>query len=273
LTIIVDERYFASWDKGMGKNSAKAAKHFSPQLRKSIVQLRYKPRLNFYQFLMSAASKMEKYPDWQTNGLSVVLKDYGHLCSTAIDYASITYEQDSGNIELEEERTQNILDLLPPALGIKSFTRLGFRRQYLVPVEMDFESIVSVLNVKFLCQEEHLRSFLPPHVEDLVYRVDLRDEEYKYHLTLGPVHKNEISKFILFNRQNHLDPAKPEEEQLKIIGQFPSVALFIDIDFYREGVDLPVKDAYNFFSDGRDNVQVMAAKLSSYVFSTTIEED
>lgn len=268
----------AGWGSGvpgrerMGKNKPKAARQHAPEVRKTIFQLLYKPRLQFYDLLMSAASRLDQYEDWQTNRLNVELRDYEAHCSVTIDHTGITYEQDPGKTEVEAERIEQLLQVLPPALEVSSFIRFGYRHQYLIPVSMEFESLVSVMDVKFLSQDERLRELMPSKVEDLLYRVDAKEENHRYHVHIGPVRKAEVPQYIVFNRPNHLDPKKPEEERLAIIGQPPDVAVFIDIDLFRDGEGLSVKDAHAFREEAPRKVHHLATDIGSYVLSTTLDD-
>jgi len=200
---------------------------------KTIFQIRYKPKLEFYDLLMSAAQKLNEYPHWETNRLRVVLKDYEKHCSLSIGHNAFTYQQDSNDRKMEEKYIQQTLEYLPTALKIQFFNRLGYRKKYLISIKMSFESLVEVLYVKLFSQEDKLRRIMPSQVEDLMYRIDFKEDLYRYHVTVGPVKKFEIPKHIAYNIEHHLSPETREKEYQEIIAKYPDVAVFADIDFYQ----------------------------------------
>ena len=237
-----------------------------PVLHKTIFQARYKPSLNFYELLMPAAQRMTEYPHWQTNRLSVVLRDNDLHCSLVIGHNAFGYEQDSNDEAIEEQYIQRALDELPKVLEIENFIRLGFRRNYLVRVDMPFESLVTILSVKLLSQEEQLRRIMPQKVEDMMYRVDSAEEPYQFHFTIGPVRKQEIPRYLVYNQTHHLPPETASEDYQAIVAKYPEVAVFMDIDMYWLGEQLQLKDATPFVADARQKVHQIATELTTYLF-------
>ncbi|MFQ6042021.1 MAG: hypothetical protein ACE5PV_14275 [Candidatus Poribacteria bacterium] len=241
-----------------------------PVLYKTIFQARYKPSLNFYDLLMPAAQRMTEYPHWQTSRLSVVLRDFDKHCSLVIGHNAFGYEQDSSDEAMEEQYIQHALAELPQALEIKDFIRLGFRRNYLVRVDMPFESLVTVLSVKLLSQNEQLRRIMPERVEDMIYRVDSSEEPYQFHFTIGPVRKQEIPRYLVYNQAHHLPPESAAGDYQAIVEEYPPVALFMDIDIYWLEEQLQLKDAALFVADARPKVHQIATELTNYLFELEV---
>jgi hypothetical protein len=241
-----------------------------PVLYKTIFQARYKPSLNFYELLMPAAKLLTEYPHWQTNRLSVVLRDFDKHCSLVIGHNAFGYEQDSTDEAMEEQYIQHALDELPKVLEIENFIRLGFRRNYLVRVDMPFESLVTILSVKLLSQEEQLRRIMPQKVEDMMYRVDSAEEPYRFHFTIGPVRKQEIPRYLVYSQAHHLAPETAPEEYQDIVGQYPEVAVFMDIDIYWLEEQLKLTLATQFVSDTRSKVHQIATELTNYLFEVEV---
>src|ERR1700694_5777494 len=119
-------------------------------LQKSAFQARYKPELEFYRLLYLAAQKIEGFPQWQTDRLTVTLFNPQKHCSVGIAFDSFSYTQDSSDLEQEDKQVSQALQVLPSELHLKSFTRFGLRRWYLVPFEDSFEALVAVLELKLL---------------------------------------------------------------------------------------------------------------------------
>ncbi len=243
----------------------------SPKLYKTIFQARYKAELKFYELLIPAAKQMTEFPDWETNRLSVTLKNFDRRCNLSISHNSFSYDQDSNDIEIETNYINKALEILPSALEIESFIRLGFRRRYLIPVEIPFDSLIQMLNIKLLSQEKKLREVMPANVKDLMYRIDSEEEGFKYHFLIGPVSKQEIPKYVEFNRQHNLNPANREEKYRKIVQEYPDVAIFIDIDLFQEKGELQAKKAANFVNNARSKVDNLTRELCNYLLEEKVE--
>ena len=235
------------------------------RLYKTIFEVRYEAKLTFYDLLLPAAQKMDEYPHWITDKLSITLKDFNKRCSLAIRHQNLAYNQDSDDIENEEKNIKKAMELLPKNLNISSFTRLGFRRHYLIPTPMRFNELNDILNVKLLLQNDELRKILPQRVDDFAYRLDCSDDTFKYHIYIGPIRKSEIPRWINFNKELHLDPKTQQKDYLEILEGYPDVAIFIDIDIYREKEEILVKDVIPLYKETRDSVDNMVSGLKNYL--------
>lgn len=239
-------------------------------LHKTIFQVRYNPKLKFYDLLTTAAQQLSEYPHWRTNNLNVILRDYDKHCSLTISHNAFSYEQDSNDMDMEVKYIKQALEKLPSALQIKSFNRFGFRRRYLIVVNMSFESLVSILHVKLFSQDDKLRTIMPSQVEDLMYRIDFKEKPYGYHVTVGPVRKGEIPRYIGYDLENHLNPETIEREHQEIKEKYPDVAVFADIDFYQTAEKLSLKETATFTETARQKIQEIINNLNSYLFKTKV---
>lgn len=237
-----------------------------PELYKVIFEVRYKPTLTFYDRLMATAELLSEYPHWQTDRLRVIRRDFENHCSLAIQHNSFSYEQDSNSIELEETRIAKALEVLPFNLDIQNCMRLGYRCRYLIPVEFPFEELVAILDVKLLSTHDRLRRILPGTTTDLLYRVDLQEPPYSYHITLGPVCKEEVARHIGFNIEQHLDQEGRAEEYQKILEVYPEVALFVDVDLCRVGDEIPVSEVSTDVELCRSQINTLVEELNTYLF-------
>ena len=243
----------------------------APKLFKSFFQARYEPQLQFYDLFTAAAAQLDEYPHWRTNRLDITLRDPANHCSLAIKHMFFTYCQDSGDADLESRNMLRADEVLPPALEIETFSRLGILRRYLLPVStMAFEDLVEVMHVKLLSQNAELRSLLPETIEDLMYRVDAADASWRYHITVGPVRKGEIARALDFNKADHLDPETADEALVAIQTSYPDVAVYFDVDLYHEGDSTP-SEALDFIKAGRDRVSELVSDLGEYLLSTKVE--
>lgn len=255
----------------MAKKSTRRIVH-KARLWKTIFQVRYKPTLGFYERLFPAAKKFDEYPDWHTDGLRVVLHDFVKHCSLGIGHKSSTYEQDTDTVDDQKTYIENMLTLLPEGLDIPSFTRLGFRRQYLVESSLEYDELVAILNVKLLSHEEPLRRFLPSEPKDLTYSVNFIDGDLHIHVTIGPMKKEDIPRWIRLNKQVHFDPKKAGEDYLQVISAYPGVGIFYDIDIWREDENVPTSDAHVFAKDAPIRIEKMIEKFQDYCFARKVDD-
>jgi hypothetical protein len=172
---------------------------------------------------------------------------------------------------MEEKYIQRVVDKLPGALQVDFFTRLGYRRQYLIAVDMPFDGLVRVMNLKLFSQDERWRRLMPVQVEDLMYRINSRDEPYRYRFTIGPVRKPEIPQYVTYNRHHHLNPLTREKAYLAIIEKYPDVAVFMDLDLYQESERLQTGEAAPFVAAARQKLQGLAEDVSAYLFLREVE--
>ncbi len=243
------------------------SKKTKSDVQKVIFQARYNPQITFHNILHVAAQELtETYQDWETDGLRATLKDFNNHCSVQIGHDSFTYEQDFDSEQLEVERIDEIVEKLPKSLQIKVFRRLGYRKILLHPVKMDFASLVKVMEVKLLTQDPSLKDSLPP-VKDLMYRVDLSEPPLDYHLTVGPLRKNEISRHVSPNLQNNYAPSgyNQAKAMTNIVDAYPEVAIVIDIDVFMVGEALELSKTEGFLKDARHKVQTLSSTISDYL--------
>jgi len=112
---------------------------------------------------------------------------------------------------------------------------------------------------------------MPSQVEDLMYRIDFTEKPYGYHVTVGPVRKWEIPRYIGYDLENHLNPETREGEHQEIKEKYPDVAVFADIDFYQTAEKLSLKDTAPFIDTARQKVQEIINNLNSYLFKAKVE--
>lgn len=244
------------------------------RVQKTIVQVQYHPKLTFYDLLMAAAqSFVDDYPDWETTGLAVSLRNYDRHCSINIRHSGLSYEQDLGARDLEARNVGRMMQELPEALQLDEFTRVGFRQKYLIPTDMLFEDLVTVLDVKFRPQDSRLRGLLPERVTDVGFLIDAEDDSGKYHISIGPVHKKEMPKRLAYNEGQHLRPETRHEEHEQIVKDYPDVAVYADVDFYRAEEELSLETVRAFVDDARVRLETMTQALCQYIFEEQVRDN
>src|SRR6202035_2150928 len=175
-----------------------------PKLFKTIFAAQFKPYLNFFSLFREGAAKLTHYPHWATNFGNITVRNFETRCSINIQNRTIGFVQDSGDINNEQTRLTELVDVLIPELQLTTFVRLGYRRQYLVPLDTTFESLVSILRLKLLSAADQLQQILPGEVHDLLYRINCSQDDDRFHIHLGPLKRREIPQYINFDAENHL---------------------------------------------------------------------
>jgi len=244
----------------------------APRLYKTIFLAQFTPKLSFFANFRSAAAKLTGYPHWTTDINTVTMRDFDNRCSVTIGPQTIGFSQDSDDTSNELKRLIESIEILPKSLDILDFARVGFRRQYLVPFDAPFETLLTILNLKLLSQNDSLVKFLPRALEDLLYRLDLKDAEDRFHITVGPLRRSEIPRWIQFEAENHLAPDVRQEQYLRILASYPNVSTLIDIDMYR-GSNIPSKDVPKFIELAQRRTAELADKFHNYLFTQEVERD
>lgn len=249
-------------------NKSRKQHPYRCSLYKTIFQIRYKPQLKFFQLMITAAQEFGEYPHWQLeDSSSVVLRDFEKRCSLAIRHNQFSFDQDSGEEEYQKKYIEKAIERLPKSLDINSYLRLGFRRHYLMSTQMTFDELVAILDLKLLSQEERLRKLMPPKFDDLMYRVDSSDGDIKFHITVGPVQKKEIPRYIGFTQAHHLDPQTREKDYQIVVDSYPDIAVFVDIDIYKVADVIQPDEAFNFLEYSLGRIDSMVLELRDYLFA------
>lgn len=212
------------------------------------------------------------YRDWESDGSSVVMKDFESRCSLHVRNSWFAYSQDSKSLETSRARMTDANRRLCEALQLDSFTRVGYRCKYLIAADMSFQALVVVMSERLLSNDLQLRETMPRTAKDLLYRVDAADDELEYHVTVGPVRKSEIPRFIGYNKRHHLDPSEADSTVSVIEDSYPDVGVYIDIDAYCHGDTISGESRDEIVEAARDRVQAMADGFAAYLFLDEVRE-
>ncbi|MCB9099906.1 MAG: hypothetical protein H6632_10225 [Anaerolineales bacterium] len=237
-------------------------------LHKFVFQADYKPYLKFYDLFYSAAQKLSGYNHWETNRLYVFLHDYEKHCTLAVRHNIIAYEWDYRGTDNYISDVSDALEILPSALEIKTFKRLGFRQQLLIPTNMRFEEINNILNLKFFSQVNQLTNLFPSGVNDMSYIAVGSDDELDLRIMVGPMKKEEITNHIKINQKYNFAPNRPDD-YTSILSSYPEVSVYIDIDIFRrdEEIEIPADYALDFLEKADAMVQNKLVLLKEYIFA------
>ena len=238
-----------------------------PILHKFAFQASYKPYLEFYNLLYSATQKLSGYEHWETNRLYVFLHDQEKHCTLAVKHNFFSYEWDFSGTSDYIDDVRNSLEILPTSLELKRFKRLGFRQHFLIPVNMKFEEINNILNLKFLSQDERLTNLFPSGTTDMLYVAVGSDDELEFRIVVGPMKREEISDYIQINQKYNFAPDKPSD-YASVLSNYPDVSVYVDIDIFRrdEETGIPVGYGLTFLEKADNMMKGKLSALKEYIF-------
>jgi len=229
----------------------KATRHY-----KTIFRVDYAPSLDFYDLLFSVGASIKGYPDWETSGLAVKLRNLEEHCTLYIGYDNFYYDGDLQGKAGEDERIADALLTLTKALAKEKYRRLGLRRKYLYPVEMNFGELLQLLRQKFLTPEA--TAIFPP-MRDVGCVVDFTESAGMGRVNFGPAKEDELVKLLEFRKDNF------KEDQWKDrLEDAPAVSLYADLDYFR--TDIPANELAAVYDSARSFHQRMMERLVVYIF-------
>jgi len=239
-------------------------------IEKVLFQIKYKPDLSFYDRLYSKDKIFSQFPHWQTDRLKVSLRDYEKKHSLTLKHDSITYETDKYVRKNEDEIITLISESIDEITSTDKISRFGHRFFCLAPTDMNFNDLVTILNLKLFKRDFFGPLFNEP--DDSTVTVTSSYKELKYRLQVGPMKNFEVPNFIKYNIENHIDPGsiKKYSELSNLVENYPETSLFFDIDFfYLEPIKSP--DILKFYKDTRDAYALISKELLKYIFEDRIK--
>jgi len=243
---------------------------YSPQ--KSVFEVRYKPKLYFFDNLYKNKKLYDKFPHWLTDKLSVTLRDYDKKHSIKIAHDSITFESDNYNKKNEEEIISMLMSEILNLVDDGIFLRFGFRRFYLIKQEMRFSDLVEIINLKYFTPE--FKELFNNQISDSTITIISSVNGNKFRLMLGPMKKKEIPKFIILNIDNHFNPEpnKRVNELNKIFSSYPDLALYLDIDYFLSDKGLNKKSLEKFWELSKTNIPKIIEDVTTNLFEEKLKK-
>lgn len=198
---------------------------------KTIFRIDYQPKLSFYEKLYKDLKITEKFPHWQTDRLKIILKDFDFNHSLTIAHNHTVYESDNYNNKKEEEIISLLLNDILNIVDDSLFTRFGLRRFFLIKQNMEFEELVEIINLKFFT--DSFKKHFINKIVDSTITIDTYINDYKVKITMGPMKKVEITRFIKYNIDNHIDPdpIKRVAAMDELFNSYPDISFYLDVDY------------------------------------------
>lgn len=239
--------------------------------KKTIFKIDYQPKLSFYEKLFQDLSISKKFPHWQTDRLKITFKDFDFHHSLTISYNNIVFESD----KYEKAKEREIIDLLVSEIlkivDDDTFTRFGMRRFFLIKQEMSFKELVEIIKLK--CFSSSFVTNLNENILDATITVDSEINGNKVKITLGPMIKSEIPRFIQYNVDNHISPDTMTRvnEIERLFSSYPEVSLYIDIDYSMSSESMKKADIVTFLDQYERDVSPLLESIVDDLFKEKVK--
>jgi hypothetical protein len=233
---------------------------------KTIFRVDYKPTLDFYDKLFPIASKLQGYPDWVTDRLTINLKNFDEQCGFSLTHTHFVYVRDMKKEQVQgqdDKRIDAILGAVQAQMQAPKYERVGLRCWFLHSVAMSFDDLVSIISEKFFLQNKEIQEGICPHPTDVAYAVHFEDNDLEVRLRIGPLRREEIELQFQPDRGNL--PVKkrmlPPEE---LFSEFPEASLLMDVDISKKTV--PYKALSQTYTDAQALQFKLSQNIVRYVF-------
>lgn len=242
----------------------------SLKIEKNIFQVKFKPDLSFYDRLFKNEKLFGSFPHWQTDRLKISLRDFDKKHSLTIKHDSITYESDNYNKKNSDEIINSIHDNISNITCNDHINRLGQRFLCLIPVSLNFDELVKILNLKILNKDYIM--VLDDVPKDSSITITSNNNGIDYRLQIGPMRNTEIPNYINFNIENHIDvnSEKKYHELSKLVENYPKTSLYIDLDFSVQSIDSR-STIVDFNNTSKQLFNEITKNLVEYIFEEKLK--
>jgi hypothetical protein len=234
----------------------------------TIFQARYKTQLSHIGAILPAATQLEEgYPWWQTDGTNMVeMRDSSTASNVTIDQASFSYSGITDNNNHENLQITKLKDAVVQNFKLKTIQRIGYRRKYIAPVKQRFSDLVTLFHAKTYNQSRGILDALPEQLNDIHFRVDSSDEDYKYHITIGPMVKEQLPQFLRAEQERVFAPEDFAKRYSALQEACPEVFIYFDIDAYRAEEE-SIESLTPFVGNARTRISKIVTDFCRYIFS------
>lgn len=239
-----------------------------PEIKRGIFRVDYKPVLDFYNNLYNQDDLNDLYPDWTTDRLSLILKNYDKRHSLHLTFKSATYDTDKFSEKEEESNVELISKNIEKLSSAKNILRLGRRIWCIIPISnMTYEELVKIFELKFM-NKETLNS-IGIEVDDLHTVIEGTHGDDKYRIITGPLTKEQARRHVPMNVDYHFDQGKSSEqsELNKLYDKYPDSSLLIDIDYYKILEDGNENSIELFYNDSKEFIDTLIQAYNKVVLS------
>lgn len=235
-----------------------------PRLLKVALEARLKPLLRRFPLLHPVASAIQGFPDWTTSHSHVRLIDKKAHCSLVLTNHEVRYIQDSGRAEIEETKGSQLSKKLLLDLEGRTLQRMGYRRWYLLELQMSFREAVDLFQSRYYAPPDPI-SGIGHQLDDVLYRVDSTDPDgWRWHVTFAPVPRTQAFELLAYDFNDHWDEGSTAAREMS--QQLPEVGLFQDLDCYRQDTDISTDLWEDFVARSREKMHTVSTALFDSYF-------
>ncbi len=238
-----------------------------PKHQVTIFQARYKPQLSHLGKVIAAASELEgSFEFWQTDGSnSIDMRSSTTPANIGIDQNSCSYLGLSDDAEAENAQIKQLLNAVVSQLQPTTFQRLGLRKRYLAPVSMGFAELVTLFHAKTYNQSRSLLNVFPENIDDLMFRINSSDEDFKCHVTIGPMKKEQVAQMLRPDQERIFAPEESAKRYSALYDAYPEVSIYFDIDLFQSD-EKPVDGTLEFVKKARKRISEMVIGFCAHLF-------
>lgn len=201
---------------------------FDKKLQRIVGQIRYRPTIATFDGVSLLAKELEsKFEEWRApkhDDITLYSPEAKKLLQVNSD--TITYLN-----ELEES-TQELISYLKlffekctSTLGVKNIRRIGFRNTQILTCAFKFQELNDLIFRKFYPDNKDFKGISSDLPRETVFVLDGTKNGFQNHVQIGPVNKEEASRFY----NSGFDVGKDS------VGE---TNLFIDVDIFQlEGLN------------------------------------
>ncbi|OHB70230.1 MAG: hypothetical protein A2V70_13820 [Planctomycetes bacterium RBG_13_63_9] len=207
------------------------------ELKKLVIQFRYKPTLKVFTRMDDIGLSLEKdYPDWVRNPLALELRNRQKHRRLVIQHTQSGFDCDgpqdpSAELEVARRSLKKVSD----GLALSRFARFGMRSKFVVPSEDEFEDLVASVHQRFCAPIAGIPAFEGMTLADTAFVVNVARKEWTYNINLGPMSSEQWFTLVRYNRDAFQD--EPDGETFeKFRRTIPERFIFVDVDVSRTDV-------------------------------------
>lgn len=207
------------------------------ELKKLVVDFRYRPTLNAYSGMDTIGLELAKdFPDWQRTPLALEIRNKVKHRRLGITFNRTVFDSDApedGDQELSLAR--ECVTKVTKRLKVTKFERFGMRSLFVAETGKTFERLVQQVAKSFLVPAGTIGAFRDMTLKDVAYVVDFHFKEWTYSVKVGPMEKKQWLSLVQHEKQ--IFESEPGGETFeKFRDSIPDRFVFLDIDASREGV-------------------------------------
>lgn len=231
---------------------------------KTIYQLRYKAHLEFYDKLMTIATRFSEFPHWETNRLRVTHKDVEAWRSLSINHDSVAYDTDKPDKDFDKEIISKINDTLREYIQEEDLLRVGFRQKIFVKSSLPWSDLKAVTLAQFY--SAGVIEITGARDTDSTAVFLIHSDALTTRITVGPLQRSELPRFLEVSWAQHTTISNDASLQAEYFAQFPETGLYFDIDVFSVEVPLSFRLTVETAESAVDAIDQYVTQISRLVF-------